>query len=144
MGHLIMPPHPEDDLNQFFCAVHETCLEGRVSSLRLNILRNRLGKEKMQEIAAYYIAQFCQVITLVMAPPKIILAGHTITENPCILELVRSAFRDKLTKGYPRNTGSSQQDYITVAVLPVEDASWRGALLAAMDPTHPQARLARR
>lgn len=142
MGHITIRPHESDPGRLYLCTIHEKCLEGSVGYERLS----RLAKyhhgdwSVVDKIAGYYIAQLCHALALVLACPHIVISGTTIekAEEPeRLLRCIRKSFTD-LLNGYPRNTAFSDPDYITLAILPVAEASWRGALYAAMDPNHPQ------
>lgn len=144
MGHIMIRPHESDPGGRvlYLCTIHKGCLEGSVGYARLRLLAKHYHGDwsLVDEIAGYYIGQLCQALALFLACPRIIIAGTTIegAEKPeRLLKCIRTSFA-KLLDGYPRNTVFSKPDYITRATLPVTEASWRGALCAAIDPGHPQ------
>ncbi|MFL5252987.1 MAG: hypothetical protein ACJ8AI_08845 [Rhodopila sp.] len=88
----------------------------------------------MDEIAGYYIAQLCNALAIMMAPRRILLAGATIEDararGGTLLDNICEDFARR-TETYPHF--GDPRKYIDRAGFDAAKASWRGALLAAMN-----------
>jgi predicted NBD/HSP70 family sugar kinase len=116
MGHIAVRRHERDtlDICESKCTFHSTCLEGLVSSQAIEHRLNRLSDHDLVwEIVAYYLAQLCLMLTLVFAPPHIVIGGSLLRERPRLLEQVREAFID-LHCDYPRYPPFTNGDYIYI------------------------------
>jgi predicted NBD/HSP70 family sugar kinase len=134
MGHIRVHLHDDDLLSiPPVCTAHSRCLEGYVGYARLEKLAVKRGWEKVFDIASYYIAQLCHVLRVVAAPRQIVIGGTTIERHgDSLLRRIENSFA-ALMEDYPHNRGFS----IVKAQLDVAEASWRGALWAALDPNFP-------
>lgn len=92
MAHFFPRYHPKDSAYIDFCnsdadtmprcIVHKDCLLGLTGRRGLIIrLQNGMNIDDLQDVYAYYIAQLCVNITLMMAPDKIILGPFIFTEG---------------------------------------------------------------
>lgn len=103
LGHIPMPRAPGDEAFEGACPYHGDCLEGLASGPAL-AQRWGVPGETLPEghegwaHEAFYLAQMCRSITLMLSPQKIILGGGVMA-RPGLLEAVRQGF-DKALAGY--------------------------------------------
>lgn len=100
-GHIRVQRHPLDDY-EGNCSFHMDCLEGLASA---KALTERFGDTtKLDEdhiawdVASFYLAQACVVISLTLRPTKIVVGGGLL-EAPFLLTKIRKTYL-KLQNGY--------------------------------------------
>lgn len=87
MGHLLVRQHPDDPSGfDGVCPYHSSCLEGLACGpaleARWNTPANRLPPEHAGwRIEAYYLAQLCMAVTLILSPEAILLGGGVMTQQ---------------------------------------------------------------
>jgi fructokinase len=110
-GHIPVRRHPLDPASKFkgLCPFHADCLEGVATA---NAIAARLGipitqlaslpdSHPVWEIQAYYLAQLCATISLMLSPHVIILGGG-VMKRRVLYNLTRTATL-KLLNGYLRS-----------------------------------------
>jgi len=104
MGHLRTPRHPEDRDFPGVCPFHGDCVEGLASG---SALRTRWGASLSElpeghpawELEAFYLAQLCAAVTVLVSPHRILLGGGVLKAGR-LLPAVRSETA-RLLAGYP-------------------------------------------
>jgi hypothetical protein len=151
MGHVPIQRHHLDRSFRATCAVHERegCLESLVA---LRALRARWGSnkhalpggysdwheddERLWTIA-YYVSQLVVMLTLILAPTHVALAGRVLTSNPNLIRMIRglvvslcrtSPSSPPLYPGYEQQTS---RHFIELVVD--RDAGVYGATMLAYD-----------
>lgn len=80
------------------CEAHGACYEGLLCREALEM---RLGKDvPLDDMMAHYLAQMCVLVTMTLAPERIVIGGSGITGRVRLLDGVRAHFRE-LCRNYP-------------------------------------------
>lgn len=93
VGHILLRPHPEDPLPKGVCPYHEACLEGLASGPAISARAGADARTLPEDhpawrMEAYYLAQMCMDLTLILSPERIILGGGVMRRQG-LLEAVR-------------------------------------------------------
>lgn len=93
VGHMLLRAHPDDPIPKGVCPYHEGCLEGLAAGPALGArcqgdARALEDDDPVFAIEAYYLAQMCMNLTLILSPEKIILGGG-VMQRPALLPMVR-------------------------------------------------------
>lgn len=100
LGHMLIVPHPDDPNSKGICPSHGACLEGLASGPALESKFNISSKEleedhKAWDIEAYYLAQMCVNLILVLSPQKIILGGG-VMQRKHLFKLIHNKVQELL------------------------------------------------
>jgi fructokinase len=103
IGHIPVHKHKADANFKGVCPFHGDCLEGLAAGPSLEARTGIRGENipadsDVWDIQAYYIAQVAYVVTLDLAPQKIILGGGVFSQ-PHMIERVRKHFTS-INNGY--------------------------------------------
>jgi predicted NBD/HSP70 family sugar kinase len=125
------------------CTDHKTCVLGLASLRAINErLNSGMSADKVLEIYAYYIAQMCNVATLLLAPAKIVVGGYVLRddyhdgpnrpprplfEEDALIEAVRKELRKLLGVfpvytqiGFSDGIGGSKRDNLARFLVPAK------------------------
>jgi len=105
MGHVRVPRAADDRLFPGVCRIHGDCLEGLASgpaiAARWGAPLEELGPEHpARELEAFYLAQLCATLLLVVAPERIVLGGGVMSGGTMVPAIRRRTA--ELLAGYPR------------------------------------------
>lgn len=103
VGHMLLRPHPLDPNPHGVCPYHDGCLEGLAAGPAIGArvqgdARDLPDDDPTFEIEAYYLAQMCMNLTLILSPERIILGGG-VMQRESLLQKVR-AETVRLLDGY--------------------------------------------
>lgn len=131
-GHIRLKRHEADTEFSGVCPIHSDCLEGLASATALT---KRFGNpadlpegHMGWEIEAYYLAQACNTISLMLRPDKIVLGGG-IMLAPHLLGRVRTQYASLINK-YLGETKTDIEDLIVTPELGDDAGIFGGACLA--------------
>lgn len=109
-GHIAARRHPSDPASEFagLCPFHGDCVEGLATAnaiaARLRIPVAALAAlpddHPCWSLAAFYLAQLCAAVTLILSPSVIVMGGGVIRRRT-MLPLIRAALVEQLN-GYLR------------------------------------------
>ncbi|SDD92150.1 ROK family protein [Kordiimonas lacus] len=105
IGHIPMPRAPGDEAFAGVCPFHDDCLEGLAAGPAIAERWGVPGQDlpeghKAWEFEAFYLAQMCRSITLMLSPQKIVLGGGVMA-RPGLIEAVRQEFAKALASYVP-------------------------------------------
>lgn len=134
-GHVVVQRHPKDT-GTSVCPFHSFCAEGLSTNVAL---ASRLGvavdtletvsdAEEVWEFEAFYLAQVCLNITLLLSPEVIVLGGGVMKREK-LLPMVRARFRELLNH-YVAHPKLQSDDYIVSPFL--ANSGMMGAALLAL------------
>ncbi len=131
-GHIRLKRHEADTRFSGVCPTHSDCLEGLASATALT---KRFGNpadlpegHMGWEIEAYYLAQACNTLSLMLRPDKIVLGGG-IMLAPHLLGRVRTQYASLVNK-YLGETKTDIEDLIVTPGLGDDAGIFGGACLA--------------
>lgn len=133
MGHMIMRRHP-DDKYEGHCPYHKDCLEGltagpAVEARHHGVKAYEIPKDDHDwEIEAYYLAQACMDLTVVLSPEMIIFGGG-VSKQEQLFPMMRESFKKQMN-GYLKTPDLDK--YIVHCALG-DDAGITGCLLLAQE-----------
>lgn len=86
IGHFWLRPHPDDPSPHGFCPFHDGCLEGLANGpsieKRWGVKAQLLPKDHPAwRLEAYYLAQMCTTLTVILSPQKIVLGGGVMQQE---------------------------------------------------------------
>jgi fructokinase len=133
-GHIRVARHPNDSF-QGSCPFHADCLEGMVTNGALSqrlqvdalVLNEIPDESEVWDIVAFYLAQLCISVTLLVTPEAIILGGG-IMQRKLLFGLIRTHFTKLLNK-YLEHPHLESDLYIRPAAL--QDSGLLGAAYLA-------------
>eukprot|EP01134_Creolimax_fragrantissima_P001741 CFRG1741T1 len=104
-GHIMVPKAPGDDYVGR-CPFHKTCVEGMVASHALagrkdgdiSKLPSYSDDDPLWDHAAWYLAQACLSVTLLLSPDCIVISGGIMKRN-CLFAKIRKTFKE-IMNGY--------------------------------------------
>ncbi|KNC86312.1 hypothetical protein SARC_01536 [Sphaeroforma arctica JP610] len=104
-GHIMIPNAPGDDYKGR-CPYHGACIEGMVASHALAArkdgditkLPTYPDDDPLWDYAAYYLAQACMSITLLLSPEAIVISGGILNRHS-LFPKIRETFK-KILNGY--------------------------------------------
>ncbi|RME74331.1 MAG: ROK family protein [Chloroflexi bacterium] len=103
MGHILLPPHPDDPHPEGFCPFHGHCLEGMASGPALEKRWQARGEtlppdHPAWELEAHYLALGLVNFICTLSPQRIIMGGG-VMDQPHLFPLVRRKVQT-LLNGY--------------------------------------------
>jgi fructokinase len=106
MGHVYLPPHPDDPHPQGFCPFHGHCLEGMASGSAIEKRWGRRAETLAPDhpawaLEAHYLALGLVDLICALSPQRIILGGG-VMEQPHLWPMLRRQVQD-LLNGYVRS-----------------------------------------
>ncbi len=117
MGHIYLPPHPDDPTPEGFCPFHGNCLEGMTNG---PALEKRWGQRAETlpldhpawELEAHYLALGLVNFICTLSPQRIVMGGG-VMEQLHLFPLIRQKVQD-LLNGYVRSPAILENidDYI--------------------------------
>ena len=117
MGHVYLPPHPDDPHPEGFCPFHGNCLEGMINGPALEKRWGQPGEtlpvnHPAWELEAHYLAYGLVNFICTLSPQRIVLGGG-VMEQRHLLPLVRQKVQD-LLNGYVQSSAILDRidDYI--------------------------------
>ena len=117
MGHIYLPPHPDDPHPEGFCPFHGNCLEGMINGPALEKRWGQPGEtlpldHRAWELEAHYLAYGLVNFICTLSPQRIILGGG-VMEQLHLFPKVRQKVRE-LLNGYVQSPAILEQinDYI--------------------------------
>lgn len=143
LGHIkspdYSPPNFKKPTNKIFidgiCPRHGNCLEGKISEPALlqrwqaNSLKElMMTNQNAFETTAHDIAYLCSVLTMLLAPIKIVLAGSVISEQLC--KKIHKHYLGLIQEYPSSNNRLPIQEYIVISEMK-EKANLMGALYFA-------------
>lgn len=132
IGHIIVRRHPEDKYTGN-CPFHHDCLEGLAGGPAIEA-RNGVKPydipkdDKAWKIEAYYLAQACVDLTLVLSPEKLVFGGG-VSKQSQLFPMVRESFKKQMNDYV---STPNLQDYIVPAKLG-DNAGITGCFLLAKE-----------
>ena len=135
-GHVIVTRHPHDSAPSI-CPFHTFCAEGMATNMaiatRLGVdptaLKDVPDDHSVWELEAYYLAQVCLNVTLVLSP-EVIVVGGGVMNRAKLLPLIQAQF-SALLNDYVKHPKFSTKDYIRMPRL--QNAGLVGAALLALN-----------
>lgn len=133
IGHIVMRRHPKDQYVGH-CPFHQDCLEGLAAGPAIEARQGGIKAydipkdDEAWEIVAYYLAQACVDLTLILSPEKIIFGGG-VSKQEQLFPMIRRSFAEQM-KDYVSTP--DLDDYI-VHVQLEDDAGITGCLLLAKE-----------
>lgn len=133
IGHIVMRRHPKDQYAGH-CPFHHDCLEGLAAGPAIEARQGGVKAydipkdDEAWEIVAYYLAQACVDLTLILSPEKIIFGGG-VSKQEQLFPMIRRSFAAQM-KNYVSTP--DLDDYI-VHVQLGDDAGITGCLLLAKE-----------
>ncbi len=117
MGHILLPPHPDDPSPQGFCPYHGNCLEGMANGPALEKRWGQRAETFSKDhpawnLEAHYLAAGLSSLICTLSPQKIILGGG-VMDQPHLFPVVRKKVQ-QLLNGYVQAPAILEQidDYI--------------------------------
>lgn len=103
MGHILLPPHPDDPHPEGFCPYHGHCLEGMANGPALEQRWGRRAEtlapdHPAWELEAHYLAVGLASLICTLSPERIILGGG-VMDQAHLFPLVRQKVQQQLN-GY--------------------------------------------
>jgi fructokinase len=121
LGHVPVPHHPDDAL-EGVCPFHTGCLEGLASgpafAARLGMRLEEAGdeeRERMLELAAWYIAAGLRGFVYSFAPERMVVGGGVLS-LPGLLPAIRERLQLELA-GYPGLPEHADPDFVSPPLL---------------------------
>lgn len=122
MGHIYLPPHPDDPHPEGFCPFHGNCLEGMTNGPAVEQRWGRPGEtlppgHLAWEIEAHYLALGLVNFICTLSPQRIIMGGGVMAQSH-LLPLIRQKVLT-LLNGYVQSPTILEQidDYIVPPAL---------------------------
>ncbi|MEG1844108.1 MAG: ROK family protein [Clostridia bacterium] len=102
-GHFILRAHPKDPAPDGFCPFHKGCFEGLAKGPTFDARWGVSSKDLPEghigwEIEAYYLAQFCVAMLMILSTEKIVLGGG-VMQQAFLFPMIREKTRE-LMGGY--------------------------------------------
>ncbi|MEW5960552.1 MAG: ROK family protein [Chloroflexota bacterium] len=112
MGHIFLPPHPDDPHPEGFCPFHGHCLEGMINGPALEQRWGQRGEtlpldHLAWELESYYLALGLVGFICTLSPERIILGGG-VMDQPQLFPMVRRKVQ-KLLNGYVQSPAILEQ-----------------------------------
>ncbi len=122
IGHILLRPHPDDPNPKGVCPYHDGCLEGLAAGPAIAARVQGDAKALPDDhptfaIEAYYLAQMCVNLILLLSPQRIILGGGVMQRK--VLYPMIQAETQKLLNGYVQSPAvlAHIEDYIVPPAL---------------------------
>jgi fructokinase len=122
MGHIYVPPHPDDPHPEGFCPFHGNCLEGMTNGPALEQRWGQPGQtlpvgHPAWALEAHYLAYGLVNFICTLSPQRIVLGGG-VMEQPHLFPLIRQKVRE-LLNGYLQSPAILEQidNYIVPPAL---------------------------
>lgn len=105
MGHMTVARHGEDEAFEGICAYHGACVEGLASGPAIEARWGQRGDDLPSDhpawaLEAFYLAQICVNLTLILSPQRIILGGGVMNTDG-LIGRVRAAFAEQFNDYMP-------------------------------------------
>lgn len=134
-GHVVVTRHPSDSAPSI-CPFHTFCAEGMATNIaiatRLGVdpsaLKDVPDDNSVWELEAYYLAQVCLNVTLILSPEVIVIGGGVMNRAK-LLPMIQAEFVT-LLNDYVKHPKLQTKDYIRLPKLP--NAGVVGAALLAL------------
>ena len=129
MGHIYLPPHPDDPHPEGFCPFHGNCLEGMTNGPALEQRWGQPGETLPSdhlawEMEAHYLALGLVNFICTLSPQRIIMGGG-VMEQSHLFPMIRQKVQT-LLKGYVQSSMILEQ--IDTYVVPPDLGSKAGVL----------------
>ncbi len=122
IGHILLRPHPDDPNPKGVCPYHDGCLEGLAAGPAITARVQGDAKALPDDhptfaIEAYYLAQMCVNLILLLSPQRIILGGG-VMQRKVLYPMIQVEIQ-KLLNGYVQSPAVLTQieDYIVPPAL---------------------------
>lgn len=124
-GHVVVNRHPQDTAESI-CPYHKDylCAEGMATNIAVAhrfrmdpaALHEAVDESDIWEIEAFYLAQVCLNVTLVLSPEVIVIGGGVMKRGK-LLPLIQTEFA-RLLHDYVKHPKLKTQDYIRLPKFP--------------------------
>eukprot|EP01039_Chlorochromonas_danica_P009700 gene9700-10727_t len=136
-GHIPVRRHPDETLETGICPYHPFCLEGYCNNLsvakRLGLDRRSLEQvgddDPSWELLAFYIAQLCTSLVLLVSVEKIVLGGG-LMQRTVLFDHIRQETM-KMLNGYIDLPTLTTEEGMKTFIVPPKHGSKAGILGAA-------------
>ncbi len=134
-GHIMMLRHPKDSF-EGRCPFHKACLEGMASGPAIEdrwgvSAKELAGRDEVWEIEAYYLAQACADLILMISPKRIILGGGVMHQMK-LFELIRTKTLE-LLNGYIKAKELEDMEHYIVPASLKDDQGIMGCIRLALN-----------
>ncbi len=134
-GHIMMLRHPKDTF-EGRCPFHKSCLEGMASGPAIEdrwgvSAKELAGRDEVWEIEAYYLAQACANLILMISPKRIILGGGVMHQMK-LFELIREKTTE-LLNGYIKAKELEDMEHYIVPASLNDDQGIMGCIRLALN-----------
>jgi len=123
-GHISVRPHPRDSFGGN-CPFHGACIEGMCATgaiaKRLNCARSELANisddDEIWDLEAYYIAQLCANLLMIVSPEKIAIGGGVL-HRTSLFPKIRQQFLEIVNQyiQHPMISSENIDQYISPSV----------------------------